>query len=909
MTLEFVGREAELYQLEGHLTASIGGRGRVVLVSGEAGIGKTFLVDRFLTLAARRYPQVSIAAGQCSERLGHGEPYLPLSEALGMLLSRAQEKSPREKVLAIALETAPSWLGAVPAVGSALAASFETAQAVRDQFGGKKSPVTAPDREHVLQEYTGVLTRLSQESPIVLFVDDLQWCDVASVDLLVHLSRRIGGSRILIVGTYRPSDVAVGRDGRPHPLQKATLDMQRYNACHEIALDRLGREECAALISREFPHNDFPLSLLDLLFEHTGGNALFVTEILRLLREAGLVEAQDGTWRLARQVADLPIPRSVESIVVMRIDRLEADLRRALRYASAEGERFLSTVLAQVAEVDELALEERLAVVERVHRLISSRGELEIGWELATVYHFTHILFQDELYGRLQPKERALVHRRTGLALEELYGDKAGQIASELALHFDEGRAYEKALKYSLLAAQAAKRLFAAKEAIDHYERAQRLLARLGGGELEQQLAVEEGLGDMRAVLGQHEEALGHYDRARELLVVAPAESDRVAGICRKTAMLYERTGEYDIAFQWLERGLGSVTDDSALEIARIRLAGAGIYSRQGKHRRALDWCRSGLAIARQSSNARVMAHATYLLGTIHGHLGRGEEEIACARESLAIYEELGDPAGQMKALNNLGVAQMEGGDWHQAIDSYRRGIALADRIGDVNNAAILTHNLGNILLEQGSLGAAVRAYERSLGIWEAIGFPFGVAASWSGLGNVYDECGEWERALDYLDRSERKFKEIQSDLFLPEVYRRQALVHLNTGRLEQARQLIERSVALAAELEMALERGISLRVSGQISLAHGMCEAAEAALRESLDILREQGNRYQMAETLYQLGCVYRSEIGGEDWAGGKEARATKAQLVLRKARDIFKRLGARRALARVEEAIHEGG
>jgi tetratricopeptide (TPR) repeat protein len=898
MTSGFVGREAELEQLEGHLVASIGGRGRVVLVSGEAGIGKTSLVDRFLGLAATRYPEVSIARGECSERFGHGEAYLPFVAALGMLVSRDQETSLRDKVANILLETAPSWLEAIPAVGMALAASYQTAQAVRQQFGGKASQVTAPDREHVLQEYTGVLTRLSQESPILLFVDDLQWSDVASVDMLVHLSRRIGGSRILIVGTYRPSDVAVGRDGTPHPLQKATLDMQRYDACHEVALDRLGREECAALISAEYPGNDFPPSLLDFLFEHSEGNALFITEMLRLLREDGSIHIQDGTWRLVRRVEDVPIPPSVESIVVLRLDRLEADLQRALRYASAEGERFLSTVLAHVAEVDELALEERLAVVERVHRLISSRGELEIGWELATIYHFTHILFQDELYGRLQPKERALVHRRTGLALEELYGDKAGQIASELALHFDEGRAYEKALKYSLLAAQAAERLFAAREAIDHYERAQRLLERLGGGELEQQLAVEEGLGDMRAVLAQHDEALAHYERARELLADAPAASDRLAGTCRKTGMLYEQTGAYDMAFQWLERGLRSLTDESSLEIARIRLAGAGIYSRQGKHQQALEWCRSGLATARQLGNRQVMAHATYLLGTIHGHLGRGEEEIACARASLAIYEELGDAAGQIKALNNLGVAQMEGGDWHEAIDSYRRGVALADRIGDVNSVAILTHNLGNILMEQGSLGAAVRAYERSLGIWEAIAFPFGVAASWSSLGNVYDECGEWERALDFLERSEWKFKEIQSDLFLPEVYHRLALVHLHMGHLEQARRFIDRSIALADELGMALERGISLRVKGQIDVARGKREEAKAALRDSLEILRERGNQYQMAETLYQLGRLYRAE-----------GRAARAELVLGKARDIFKRLGAKRALARVAEAINEEG
>jgi tetratricopeptide (TPR) repeat protein len=401
----------------------------------------------------------------------------------------------------------------------------------------------------------------------------------------------------------------------------------------------------------------------------------------------------------------------------------------------------------------------------------------------------------------------------------------------------------------------------------------------------------------MLMLQGEHDAAFEHFKRARDLLTGERGMSERLAGLCRKTAMLKERKGEYRAALEWLEQGLSLLDDDSALEVARIRLAGAGIYSRQGKHRQAVDWCKSGLTIARQQSSEPVLAHATYLLGTIHGHLGRSEEAVACARQSLILYERLADPAGQIKALNNLGLGCWGLGEWEAAIDAYRRGIGLAEKIGDVNNVAIMTHNLGNILLEQGSVGAASRAYERCLDIWEVIGFPFGVAASWSGLGKAYAECGEWEKALDCLDRSERQFKEIGSDLFLPEVYHRQASVHLNTGRLDVARQRVDRSLALAAELDMTLERGISLRVSGEISLACGAWEEAEVALRESLGILQEQRNRYQMAETLYQLGRLYR--------AGGDTGDRAKAKLALGKAKRIFEGLGAARALARVEEAI----
>lgn len=896
----FVGRESELEQLKGYLTAAMAGQGQTVLVTGEAGIGKTFLIKRFMALTAEHYPQVRIAQGQCSERFGQGEGYLPFIEALGMLLAGKNQKSGREKVLAIVLDTAPSWLEAVPVVGQALRASFETAQAVRTHFGlSAATRVTAPDQERMLQEYAGVLTRLAQENPLLLFLDDLHWSDTASVDLLVHLSRRIRGSPILILGTYRPSDVDVGRDGQPHPLRKAVLEMQRYNACQNMPLDRLKRHECAALLTAEFPDNDFPTSFLDFLFHRSGGNGLFITEMLCFLRDQGLVQRRNGTWHLMQSVESVPLPRSVESIVAMRIERLEEDLRRALQYASVEGVRFLSTSLARVLGVDELDLEEWLGAAEHVHRFIRTKGDVEIGWELATVYEFAHVLFQRTFYDGLQPKQRVLLHRRTGLALEELYDQAAGEIASQLALHFTEGRVFDKALDYSLVAGREAQRLYAAREAIGHYERAQGLLERVGG-DREQQLTIEEGLGDMRAMLAEHGAALDHYERARSLLAAVPEASERLAGLCRKTAMLYERKGEYDTAFEWLEQGLTTLGDDITLEIARIRLAGAGIYSRQGKHHQALEWCESALEIARQGSGQAELAHGTYLQGTIHWHLGHLPELIACAQRSLALYEEMGDLVGQAKTLHNLGIAYTESGDWMAAMRHFQRAIELEERLGNVYGVAKVTNSLGIILFCGGALDAAAMAYQKSLDIWETIGFPIGVALSWSNLGQVCTERGEWEQALDYLERSQRKFQEIKSALFLPEVYRRLAVVHLGLGQLKEARQFGERSVALATELGMGLEKGISLRVIGQIHLAFEEWEQAEEALTASLSIVEEQGNRYRMGETLYHLGRLYRAMAR----AGDPEAGA-KAESALERARAIFEELGAERDLAKAKEVL----
>jgi tetratricopeptide (TPR) repeat protein len=298
--------------------------------------------------------------------------------------------------------------------------------------------------------------------------------------------------------------------------------------------------------------------------------------------------------------------------------------------------------------------------------------------------------------------------------------------------------------------------------------------------------------------------------------------------------------------------------------------------------------------MARQLGGQAELAHGTYLLGTIHGHLGHSAEEIACAQQSLALYEEMGHLVGQAKALNNLGVACKESGDWAAASGYFQRGIELEERLGDVHGVAMVTNNLGNVLLWRGQLDGATEAYQKSLDIWEDIGFPIGVALSWSNLGKVCAERGEWEQALEYLERSQQRFQEIQSLHFLPEVYRRLAVVHLGLRQLEKARLAAERSVALAAELDMELERGVSLRVVGQVGLALEEWEQAEEALTASLSIVEEQGNRYRTGETLYHLGRLYAAMV-----SAGDPAVSAKAESALGRARAIFEELGAERDLA----------
>jgi len=636
-------------------------------------------------------------------------------------------------------------------------------------------------------------------------------------------------------------------------------------------------------------------SLTKRILSRAEGNPFYVEEIIRSLMDSGAI-AQDeatGRWEVTEDVSGIPIPDTLQGVLMARIDRLREESKRLLQMASVIGRIFLYRVLGAIAQ-EERQLDAHLSTLQR-EEMIRERARIP---ELE--YMFKHELTREAAYNGLLKKERRVFHRRVAEALELLFPQRIEEYVGLLAHHWDHGGDIEKATEYLLRAGDQARLAYAHEEAIRHYERAQTLLEQVRGGDREQWFSIEEGLGDVRAVLAELDEALANYERARSVLVAIPQSSERLAGLCRKTAMLYERKGQYDTAFQWLEQGMSALAGHATLETARIRLAGAGIYSRQGQHRQALEWCELGVEITRQESGQAELAHGTYLLGTIHGHLGHSAEEIACAQKSLKLYKEMGHLVGQAKALNNLAIAYKEHGEWAAAIGCFQRGIELEEQLGDVHGVATVTNNLGNVLLWQGHLDAAAQAYQKSLDIWEDIGFPIGVALSLSNLGKVCAERGDWRQGLDRLERSRQQLREIQSQHFLPEVYRRLAVVHLGLSQREEARRTAERSVALAAELGMELEKGISLRVMGQVHLAHEEWEQAADALAASMSILEEQGNHYRMGETLYHLGRLYRAMAGS-----GHAAATAEAKLAFGRAEALFEELGAQLDLARIQEVV----
>jgi DNA-binding SARP family transcriptional activator/predicted ATPase len=544
----FVARERELARLEAQLAPALAGRGRVAFVTGEAGSGKTALLQEFARRAQEAHPDLIAASGNCNAYTGIGDPYLPFREILGLLTGDIEagwaagaisgEHARRlwriSPVAAEALfETGPDLVDTlVPRTAliersSAYAAEIAERLARLDGIADRRPAASlgsgSVQQINLFEQYTRMLQFIAKRSPLLLVLDDLQWADLGSISLLFHLGRRLAGSRILVLGAYRPEDVALGRDGARHPLEPVVNELQRDYG--DVALDlgqAEGREFLEAILDSE-PNRLGP-SFREMLYRQTGGHPLFTIELLRGLQERGdLVRDSEGRWIEGPALNWEALPARVEAVVAERIGRLAEPLQAALRVACVEGEVFTAEAVARIrgmGEWDMLAL--LSSELDRRHRLIRAQRIQRVDGRLLSRYRFRHILFQRYLYRIQDEVERVHLHEQVGTALEALYGgqEQAAPIAVTLALHFQKAGVAKKAVHYLHQAGERAVQMSAYQEAVGHLTRGLALLEVLPDSPERalQELDLQAALGvAWLGPAGYSQEAQEAFARAGEL--------------------------------------------------------------------------------------------------------------------------------------------------------------------------------------------------------------------------------------------------------------------------------------------------------------------------------------------------------------------------------------------------------
>jgi DNA-binding SARP family transcriptional activator/Tfp pilus assembly protein PilF len=667
---QLVGREQEWRSLLGAYEAAGMGEHLVVL-EGEAGIGKTRLAEEFVAYAASQ-GSVTVAA-----RCYPGEmdlAYGPFVEGLSAAIGR--------EGVAARLEEIPVYL---------LAEASRLLPELAEVFPGLPSPpplATPGAQSRFFESIVQVLLAVcGGPAPGVLFIDDVHWADASSLDLLAYLVRRPRpGRRLCVVLTWRDEQVPPD-----HHLRGLLTEAQRARMATVLRLSRLDRAAVEELVGAVVGDAD---GLGRRLYDETEGLPLFLGEYLAAIT-TGALAAEDETWSL---------PGGVRDLLHGRLEAVGETGWQLLNTAAVIGRSFDFDTVREASGRSE---EEAVVALEE----LTGQGlveEIKGAGVQAVAYDFGHEKLRELVYEETSLARRRLLHRRVAEALARRARRRreTGALAAQIARHYQLAGQDAEAADYFRIAGEHARALYANAEVLVHFRTALALGHPDAAG-------LREAVGDMQTLLGEYGEALASYEAAAAL-----GDGDHLANIEHKLGSVYQRLGEWELAESHFEAALEGA--GSAGELARLHADLSLVAHRKGQGDLALERARRALELAEAAGDERALAQAHNVLGVLaSGDLDGARHHL---EQSLALAEALGDPAARIAALNNLALAYANGGELDQALKSAEAALASCVALGDRHREAALHNNLADLLHTAGRQEESMTHLKRAVEIFTEVG-------------------------------------------------------------------------------------------------------------------------------------------------------------------------------------------
>ncbi len=793
-----IGRQAEVESLHAHIAQARQGRGQVVLLGGEAGVGKSRLAAE---AKAQAQAQGFLALQGTCFPTDRSTPYAPLLDLLSSSHTQELLSPPDAKSEPLTGELAWLFPGLLDHHGS-IATS---------------SPAVEPEqaKRHLFITLGQFFTGLTAQQPVLLVFEDLHWGDEASLEFLHTLARRCARHPLLLVLTYRIDEVR-------SELRHWLAELDREHLAQEIVLSPLSRSEVGAMLQAILGRpGPMSTSTLDAIYELTEGNPFFIEEVLRSLITASIDVSAQETWEDVPW-NELPIPRSVEDAVQLRLDQLGEAARQVALLAAVAGRRFDFALLQQITQHEEPEL------LRLMKDLIAAQLVVEASEEQ---FAFRHALTREAIYRQLLLRERKALHRTIAETIEGLFALTLDTHLTEVAYHFYEAGVWEKALSYARRAGERALALYAPRAAIEQFTRALKATHHVTSAPLAPLYRLR---GQAYETLGEFEHAQSDYERA-----FAAAEE------------------AHDGRLQWQ-----AVIDLGLLWAGR-------------EYERAGTFFRQAATLAETLADPLLRAHSLNRLGNWFVNTGKNAEGLQAHQEALDVFREQQDRAGMAQTFDLLGMTLAWSGDLSQGARQQQQAIALFRLLDDkkslistLSNASITTCPAtaetlfvtvqppeegeryateaaalaraidwpageayaqlirGSLLASFGRFGGGLAHAHTGLRIALEIDHQQWIIAGHSLLGQIYVLMLEPTLALHYLDAGLPLAKTLGSAWWTDSILAYQALAYLLQGQGKPAEAALQAAMPREQEPRTLTQRRV-VWVWGELALAQGEPQVA----------------------------------------------------------------------------------
>jgi len=782
----FVGRTAELALLQQAFAEARAGRGQVVHVHGEAGVGKSRLMQEFFASLPRD-------ATRLWPRCTSYEMETPYALVADMIRRAFRIQRGEEDSVAASTLTAGLAARSLPTEGAIVSVLLEVLG-----YGAR----SALDPEKKRRLLASILDRFvdteSRRNTLVVVLEDVHWIDGPSAALFREIVPAVIARGCLFVSNSRDASVP----------WEATV----------VPVDPLREDAATEMLDRASPIALDPATRASVL-ERTAGNPFFIEEVVR-----GLGTRTTGT-----------VPETVQELLQARLDRLGPAAKRVAQRAAVVGRTFSTRLLEELLRNE--PLEPALAELE-ADGFVMQRAVVP-----ERLYMFRHALMQEAAYQVQLLSQRKALHGDVGTAIEALYAGRLGEFVDPLAFHFGRSDNDDKAVTWLSSAGDRAAALFANDEALGQYRSA---LARARANEIAS--GILERMGDVQTRMGRYDDALTSLDDSqRRAQTAAPTT---VARLQRKTGMTLVLKGSFAEAFATYERGLAMLRDEAEAEAPRIESQIGQLHWRTGDYAAARGALVRAVATAERLGADDVVADALKQLGNLSLFAGDPKDAEAFYLRSRTISERREDLAAIAGVRINLGDAYVRQGRWEQALAEFAAALSMYERIGNPWAVSMIHNNIGEVQRLHGNIAEAIPAFERAVSISRSIGDKLGLGLALTGLGAVRVDAGQVVQGRADLLEAEALFKGMGSTTYLPDLYRFLASAQLAERDLDAATWAAERSLTLADAAGAEHQRAITERVLAEIALARGDTARARDLLRSSSETLRRVGEVAELART-----------------------------------------------------------
>ncbi len=864
----FIGREASLQamlDLSANLDQTIGG---IVIIEGEAGIGKSRLIREFKT-AVNRSDTLIWNGGCSSKRVNHA--FSLFADLFHQLFNLQPIDTPDQiqRKIATGIE---NWHR-----------DAQAAQPYLQMLAGVQPTGTAGERlkrlepEQLRQQTFVAIRRLliaqARQQPLILLLDDLHWIDPVSAELLVFVATMVTTDPILFVCAQR-------REGSDSPNDRLVrLQSLLPGQTLQMMLDRLLPAQSRMLLHDLLPGVKLPEELQHIIIKHSEGNPYFIEEFVRMFIEKGFMQQQGGEWQLSptQDLVTIPIPNSLETLIRSRIDTLPEELKFTLQCASIIGFEFNHDLLQTITQ----RLDTKFAVARLISRLmLQPTNENDQS-------QFSHALFESVVYNSMLKTQRKALHVKVAETYE-LRQEASDMIyAKELAYHYMKADEPVKALPYLIQAGEQAAGQFAESEALMHFQEAAHILSDLPQRNDNWQWRIAIGLGDVYCFVGKYADSLTALRTGIPLAETGRLQRPQRVDLYRRLGHTAHKQGDLEMArtyFEIAQEMLGE-PDDAPLQLEASRtLTGmAWVHFAQGQFDEALKACDKSLIYAQAADGLNELAATENLLGGIYYHLSKWRKAFHHTIRAMVLREQMGYSWGVAKTLSNLGILAFAVGHWAKSISFFERSLALRQEMGDVEGIAILQNNLGSAYRGQGKPALAEPYFRESVKTATLYNINYHIANSSLGLAHVLLQQGKIEESQETIETSLNKANEIGAQDVLAEANRIQAEIMLARSELEDALTTARYAAELAAEVGNRNYEAAAWRIAAKTALALNNLEQAISHIEKASEVIAGASDDLEAGHVAAQAYQIYRHN-----------QQTTEAEAALQTAREIFTRLEA---------------